>query len=158
MRIELPPPPRKIYLVTGLVLLFVAGTNVITLLWHRHPVPTSEFRQLLFDVAILGLFGIFNVGMYASRSSVEVAPDRFKVIHHIRGFGFTRTYRMTEISHLRFTPYPNDRRRGVLSFDCKGRTRWLPMVEPDKGADALLAQVHAQFPNLSVRQKTLNIR
>jgi hypothetical protein len=157
MRIELPPPPRKIYVVTSLVFAVVAITNVLVLLWHRRPVSGSEMRVRILEAIVFGTFSVVSFARYAVRHFVEINDGVFKIVKHTLGLKLTRKLSLAEISHLRFTPYSNDRRRGVLSFDRRGRTRWLPMVEPAIGSDALLAQVHSQFPNLSVRQKVLNV-
>lgn len=157
MRIELPPPPRKVYLAFSFVFFLVAAGYAIGLSSHWHSGTVNYFREGVFNTGLFALLGVSDLALYASRYSVEVSRDQFKVVRHLFGLRLKRSYRTADISHLRFTAYPNDRRRAVLSFDRKGRTRWLPMLEPEAGGDMLLAQVYAEFPNLSVRQKVLNI-
>lgn len=158
MRIELPAPRIKIHLCFSVLFLLVAATFAIQLFYHPGSRAVGDLRGRIFDTALFALWSLSYFVMYRSRYAVEVSCDEFKVVRRVLWFKLNRSYRMADISHLRFTPYPNDRRRGVLSFDRKGRTRWLPMLEPENDSDKLLARAYAKFPNLSVRQKALNIR
>jgi hypothetical protein len=128
MRIELPPPPRKIYFAIIFMFFLLSTMSAARLFPHWHSGSGRDPRGLLFDTVLFAFFGLFNLVMFAARFSVEISRDRFRVVRHLLGVRLERSYRMAEISHLRFTPYPNDLRKGVLSFDRKGRTRWLPMV------------------------------
>lgn len=83
----------------------------------------SNPQGRILDTALFALLGLSHLLRYALRYAVEVTRDQFKVVRRVLELKLTRRYRLADISHLRFTRYPNDLRRGVLSFDRRGRTR-----------------------------------